>query len=184
MEKSEDPLLQPIVKRYPDHQWLIKGAFVTALLTSLGSAVTKIWDLFYDSWKNEDLFSDLKAKRLADKAALAAEAKRHSLSHNEFISKVEKIESAWSEGFNKRLKENLGIESEGFGFFKGTWQRFNSLGNHTRPKLVFGTVFSTAAAIGGYVLINQNAHLKRDMGSMQDRLADERKSTPHESAER
>lgn len=175
MEKSDDPLSKPVSERYPDHQWLIKGALVTALATGFGGAVTKIWDMFYDNWKNDDLFSDLKKTREEEKLALSAEAKTSGMNHDVFISKVKTIEDTWSKGFNARLKEKLGVESEGWGMIKGTWQRFNSLGNHTRPKIVFGTVLSTAAAIGGYMLINQNAHLKQDQQRLQERLDSERR---------
>lgn len=174
MEKSDDALLKPVEERYPDHQWLVKGAFVTALATGFGGAVTKIWDMFYDNWKNSELFSDLRKAREDAKSALATEAKNNPMSRSDFVAGQKAIEDAWSSGFNKRLKETLGIESEGLGVIKGTWQRFNSLGNHTRPKIVFATVLSTAAAIGGYTLINQNANLKRDQQRMQDRLEEKR----------
>lgn len=176
MEKSDDPLLKPVSERYPDHQLLVKGAFVTALATGFGGAITKIWDLFYDGWKHSELFADLKQTREDAKSALALQAKANPMSHVDFVAAQKTIEDTWSKDFNKRLKETVGIESEGWGVIKGTWQRFNSLGNFTQPKIVFGTVLSTAAAVGGYLLINQNAHLKRDQQILQERLDNERRS--------
>ena len=184
MEKSEEPILQPVEKRYPDHQWLMKGAFVTALLTNFGHTVTRIWDLFYDNWKNDALFADLKTTRETAKDALSLKAKTEPMTRSQFVEASKKIENAWSTNFNKRLKDSLGIESEGLGMLKGTWQRFSTLGNHTSAKLVFNTVFTTAAALGGYMLINQNASMKRDMRSMQDRLEEERDSAEQKPKER
>lgn len=184
MENREHDIIKPVTERYPDHQWLVKGAFATAVLTSFGGAVIKVWDLFYDNWKKTDLFTDLQETREDAKKDLLKKAKNNSMDRKEFTLEMEEIENSWSKAFNKRLKDTLGIESEGLGMIKGTWQRFDSLGNHTRPKIIFNTVFATAAAIGGYMLINQNAHMKRDMLSMQDRLEKERNPTPSQTPQR
>jgi hypothetical protein len=184
MEKSDDSLLKPVTERYPDHQWLVKGAFVTAVAVGTGGAISAIWKTFYDSWKDSPLVSDLKKDREKATETLALKAKSSPMSRVDFIANKKTIEDAWSTGFNKRLKNHLGIESEGLGMVKGTWQRFNSLGDYTRSKIIFSAVLSTAAAIGGYMLINQNAAMKRDQHRLQDQLSDDRRANQPPSTER
>ena len=123
MEKSEDPLMKPVAERYPDHQWLVKGAFVTAVAVGMGGAVTKIWDTFYDNWKDSPLVKDLRKDRELARKALAKQAKKNPMSRSDFMAAQKEIEDAWSSGFNKRLKDSVGIESEGWGVIKGTWQQ-------------------------------------------------------------
>ena len=185
MEKSDDTLLQPVAKRYPDHQWLLKAGLATAVLTGFGNAVVKTWDLFYDNWKTNPLFSDLRKNRGEAKTALAEKIQQTGMDYKDISSEMKTIEDTWSKAFNKRLLEKTGIESEGpWGRIKGTWQRFDSLGNHTKPKIVFGTVLTTAAAVAGYMLMNQNSHMKRDMQSMQDKLAEDRLKQSSKEAHR
>jgi hypothetical protein len=175
MEKSDDPLLQPVAKRYPDHQWLLKAGLVSAILIGFGRAVIQTWELFYNNWKENPLFKDLRETREAAKKTLSDQIQTRGMSYKDISHEMKTIENTWSAAFNKRLLEKTGIETEGpWGRIKGTWQRFDSLGNHTKPKIVFGTVLTTAAAVAGYMLMNQNSSMKRDMHSMQDRLAEDR----------
>ena len=175
MEKSDDPLLQPVAKRYPDHQWLLKAGVASAVLIGFGRAVIQTWELFYNNWKENPLFKDLRNTREEARQALSDKIQTSGMSYKNISNEMKTIENKWSTDFNKRLLEKTGIESEGpWGRIKGTWQRFDSLGNHTKPKIVFGTVLTTTAAIAGYMLMNQNAHMKHDMQSMQDKLSEDR----------
>ena len=185
MEKSDDPSLQPVAKRYPDNQWLLKAGLATAILTGFTNAVVRIWDLFYNNWKNHDLFADLRKTREHEKAELSSKIQKTAMSYKDVSSEIQKIENKWSSGFNERLLDRMNIKSEGpWGMIKGTWQRFDSLGNHTKPKIVLGAVLTTSAAVAGYMLMNQNASMKRDMQSMQDRLAEDRKGKQNKDIQR
>jgi hypothetical protein len=185
MEKSDDPLLQPVAKRYPDNQWLLKAGLATAILTGLTNAVVRTWDLFYDNWKDDELFKDSREARKNAKGELSSKIKKTGMNYKDISSEMQTIENKWSSNFNKRLLENMGITSEGpWGMIKGTWQRFDSLGNHTKPKIVTGAVLTTTAAVAGYMLMNQNANMKRDMRSMQDRLAEDRKGALNKEVQR
>jgi hypothetical protein len=185
MEKSDDPLLQPVAKRYPDHQWLLKAGLASAVFIGFGRAVIQTWDLFYNNWKENPLFKDLRETREKAKAALSNTIQTSGMDYKDISTEMKTIENKWSSAFNKRLFEKMGIESEGpWGRIKGTWQRFDSLGNHTKPKIVFGTVLTTSAAVAGYMLMNQNASMKRDMRSMQYKLAEERNNELTKEAQR
>ena len=165
MKNSEPSIKQPSESRYSTNRLLVDVSFVVAMATGIGHSVIKTWDMFYDNWKNNPIFASAKKERDDAKVLLTQDAVDKKIDYHQFTERSEKIEKAWGKEFNRLAKDHLKIESEGLGAIKGTWQRFHSLGNYTRNKIVFGTVLSTAASIGGYMLINQNAHMKKDLNA-------------------
>ncbi|MES2984173.1 MAG: hypothetical protein V4735_03195 [Pseudomonadota bacterium] len=155
----------------PHEQLLRTSVFGVALVAGVGSAVVKVWDMFYDNMKERGPIAELRTARKNEMNDVLVKAQTTPLSRSGFVEKTAAIERRFGTKFNSFVKDTLGIESEGLGMIKGTAQRFSALGPYTQRKIVFGTVFSTAVTVGGYMLLNQNADMKQALRRNHEALA-------------
>lgn len=163
----------PLEPEKNSHRWLRNGVFGTVLVAGIGAAILKVWDISYQNLKDLGDLGVLRADRKAEQNALMTRAKTAPMTASEFATATHAIERKFGKLYNSIIKEQAGIESEGLaGVVRGTVHRFNGLGPYTKAHIVFGTAFSTAATIGGYSLLNQNADLRHALRRNHQQLAD------------
>lgn len=154
------------------------GAYTAGAVAAVRAGVTKIWDVFYDNFKSYPLIEAERDARKVKRQELCDVAKEQKLSRKEFLQRYHKIENDYGHNFNTLIKDNFGIESEGFvGAIKGTWHRFQALGEYTQAKIAFGMVGSTALAVGSVVVIEKmlakNAQFKKLHDALEAKQAEE-----------
>lgn len=146
--------------------WLRIGAYATATVGAVGTGISKIWDIFYDNFKSYPLIAEARNQRHKERDTLCQTAKAQNFTRKEFTQKYKAIEDNFGHEFNTIIKDNFGIESEGFtGAIKGTWHRFEALGKYTQAKIAFGTVAAIATGVGGIIVIEKM--LQRDHKAQQ-----------------
>ena len=129
------------------------ASYGTGAVVGLASAVHSIRHKFYDDVKSWKIIREIREKRDEQFQAIEGTASNPK-SFREFHPGTKVIEMEYTKDLNRRLKYACGIESEGLkGLTVGTWQRWCSMGPHSRQAAAFSLVTGAAISIGAILTI-------------------------------
>jgi hypothetical protein len=164
---SQDQL-KHIPKNHESNHLLRAGMYVVAVAAGIATASFKVWDRFYSKIKHTDLIKNKSADRYSDLNKVYNEANQNGMTYKRYAEEVARIEKKYSAEVNTILKEKLGVETKNV--FKGTIQRYKTLGPYTKGNILFTGLVTTGTTIGAYFLLNQNARLKHQLHEVHARL--------------
>ncbi len=172
---QEKPTANYASKHEPNHV-LRAGMYTLAVTAGIATASFKIWDRFYSKIKHTDLFSALSDERYKAINEVYTNADKTGIPFEQYSKDVADIETAYSKNVNAKLKQAIGVETEGLGAIKGTVQRFKALGPYTKLNILGSGLIATGTTIGAYILLNQNARLRHELRDVHARLDDQSNS--------
>jgi hypothetical protein len=153
-------------------EWVISG--LVGLASGFTGIATQARLEFHkkllDYWKKTPSLAHKESEHAAALEHLTTERAAGRLSTWEYITQSHKQKDAFSAELNHFSKHCLGIEPEGpLGVFKGTWQRFNFMGNDTQTHILWGAVITTAVGAAGTMMFFNSLNVHNKLNKIMDK---------------
>ena len=124
-------------------------------------------------WEKNTVFAScIDRLKIAGEKGLVALHDESGYSKEAWKAQEKMILKTFGEAKNALL-ESRGFATKGLArIFQGTWQRWEWVGEHTRPGIIVGAVISAGAVIASLFMLNLNTRLRHELRDIHGKLGD------------